>query len=427
LVFGIAPALGISRSDLHDTLKANGRHSTLSRSRTRAKSLLVISEIAFSLVLLTGSGLMIGSLIHLLRVKLGFDSEHVLTMRLSLPPSRYPSGRIATFYNRLQAQVRSLPGVQAVAVVNQLPMSDVAATSSFEVEGRRLEAGTDVADTHLVSANYLGAMGITLTRGRFLTEADVNSTPSSVSINQTLARKIWPGEDSIGKRIRLRSDAPWLSVAGVVGDIKNHGPRAETKPEMYFAYTEKPPLGLWIDLRSMTLVVRTTSEAQQMAGAIRQEIKNLDRDLPVYKILTLDQIVSASNSPTRFPTLILSLFAGLAMVMAATGVYGLLAYSVAQSRHEIGVRMALGAQRNQILGSFLGQAIRWAILGECLGLMASLLLVRFMRSLLFEVIPYDVRILAGVVTVLTAVVVAACYVPSFRATKIDPMVSLRYE
>jgi macrolide transport system ATP-binding/permease protein len=270
-------------------------------------------------------------------------------------------------------------------------------------------------------------MGITLTRGRFLTEADVNSTPSSVSINQTLARKIWPGEDSIGKRIRLRSDAPWLSVAGVVGDIKNHGPRAETKPEMYFAYTEKPPLGLWIDLRSMTLVVRTTSEAQQMAGAIRQEIKNLDRDLPVYKILTLDQIVSASNSPTRFPTLILSLFAGLAMVMAATGVYGLLAYSVAQSRHEIGVRMALGAQRNQILGSFLGQAIRWAILGECLGLMASLLLVRFMRSLLFEVIPYDVRILAGVVTVLTAVVVAACYVPSFRATKIDPMVSLRYE
>jgi ABC-type antimicrobial peptide transport system permease subunit len=196
---------------------------------------------------------------------------------------------------------------------------------------------------------------------------------------------------------------------------------------MYFAYTERPPLGLWIDLRSMTLVVRTTSEAQQMAGAIRQEIKNLDRDLPVYKILTLDQIVSASNSPTRFPTLILSLFAGLAVVMAATGVCGLLAYSVAQSRHEIGVRMALGAQRSQILGSFLGQAIRWAVLGECLGLIASLLLVRFMRSLLFEVIPYDVRILAGVVTMLTAVIVAACYVPSFRATKINPIVSLRYE
>jgi len=426
LLFGLVPALKASHSDFNDTLKTSGRNSGGSRRGTRHRSLLVISEIAFSLVLLAGAGLMIGSLVRLLGVTLGFDPKNVVTMRLSLPQARYSLGRTATFYQQLQEQVRSLPGVEAVAIVNQLPLSNTSANSSLEVEGR--PAGTDinVADSQIISPDYFRAMGIPLVRGRFLSEADTRPAPMSVMVNQTLARKVWPGENPIGKRIRFRSDAPWLSVIGVVTDIKNHGSNVATKPEVYFLHTDQPS-GLWADFRSMTLIVRTAGGPQQTVGAIRGELKNLDPDLPIYKVQTLDQIVSASVSQTRFPALLLSVFAGLALLLAAVGVYGVLAYTVEQSKHEIGVRMALGAPRAQILRLFLGQGVKWAMLGGGAGLLAAFILVRFMRSMLFEVGAYDPGIFASGVAMLTIVVLMACYLPALRATKIDPMAVVRSE
>ena len=426
LLFGLMPALKASHSNFNDILKTSGRNSMASRHGARNRSLLVVSEIAFSLVLLAGAGLMIGSLVHLLGVNLGFDPKNVITMRLSLPEARYPLSRTATFYKALQEQVRSLPGVAAVAIANQLPMSDAAANSSFEVEGR--SAGTDinVADSQIISPDYFRTMGIPLLRGRFLSESDSTPAPMSVMVNQTLVRKVWPGENPIGKRIRFRSDAPWLSVIGVVTDVKNHGSNVATKPEVYFLHTDQPS-GLWADFRSMTLIVRTAAEPQQTVGAIRGELKNLDPDLPIYKVQTLEQVVSASVSQIRFPALVLSVFAGLALLLAAVGVYGVLAYTVEQGKHEIGVRMALGAPRAQILRLFLGQGVKWVMLGGGAGLLAAFILVRFMRSMLFEVGPYDPRIFGSGAAMLTIVVLVACYLPALRATKIDPMTAVRSE
>ncbi len=426
LLFGLMPALKTSHPNLNAMLKEGGRDAMGSRRHTRTRSLLVMSAIAFSVVLLEGAGLMIASLVRLLEVQLGFDSANIVTVRLSLPELRYPNGRFAIFYKDFQEKVRSIPSVRAVAIVNQLPMSDVLANSSFEVEGRQLETGTNIANTQVISPDYFSVMRIPFVRGRALDEHDLNPAPSTVVVNQTLARKIWPEEDAIGKRLRLKPDASWLTVVGIVSDIKNEGSGKPTKPELYFLYTEQS-FGLWADLRSMTLVVRTSSEPQQIVSAIRGELKSLDPDLPIYNVQTLGEMVSASTSQTRLPAVLLSVFAGIALLLAAVGVYGVLAYTVAQSRREIGVRMALGAPRQRILKSFLGYGIKWAAVGGSAGLVAAFILVRFMRSMLFEVGPYNPTIFLSVAGVLGIVVLMSCYFPASRASSVDPMVALRYE
>jgi predicted permease len=426
LLFGLIPALKASRSNVSEALKTGGRDAMGSHHRTRIRSFLVISEIAFSLVLLTGAGLMVSSLRQLLNVDLGFNPQNVITMRLSVPEARYSIARTASFYHQLQERVRALPGVQAVAIVNQLPMSDPTANASFEVEGRPSNSDINVADTQIISPGYFRAMGISLMRGRFLSDEDANLPPASVIVNETLAGKIWPGTDPIGKRIRLGPSYPWLSVVGVVADVKNHGPSVATKAEMYLPHTGQP-FQIWVDLRSMTLVVRTAVEPQRMVSAIRSQLKGMDPDLAIFKVSTLEELVSSSTSQTRFPTLSLSLFAFIALVLSAIGIYGVLAYTVAQSRHDIGVRMALGAQQGQILRFFLGQGMRWAAIGGCVGLVAAVALVRFMRSMLFEVSAYDPRILLAVVAVLSALVLVACSIPALRAARVDPIVALRNE
>jgi predicted permease len=426
LLFGLIPALKASRSNFNDALKTGGRDAMGSHHRTRVRSLLVITEIAFSLVLLTGAGLMIGSLRNLLGVSLGFDPENVITMRLSLPEARYSIARTAAFYDQLQERVRGLPGVEAVAIVNQLPMTDVTANASFDVEGRPPNTDINVADTQIISPDYFRAMGISLLRGRFLNEEEAKLPPASVIVNQTLARKVWPGADPIGKRIRLQPGVPWLSVVGVVADIKNHGSNVATKPEMYFLLTDQP-FQIWADLRSMTLVVRAGSEPEQMVSAIRGQLNRLDPELPIYKVSTLNELVASSISQTRLPALTLSLFACTALLLAGIGVYGVLAYTVAQSRHEIGVRLALGAQRGQILRHFLSQGIRWAAIGGISGIGVSLVLVRFMRSMLFEISTYDPKTLLATATILLAAVLLSCSLPARRAASVDPMRALRSE
>ena len=429
LVFGLIPAFKASRSNVSEALKTGGRDATGSHRRTRIRSFLVISEIAFSLVLLTGAGLMISSLSHLLGVDLGFNPQNVITMRLSLPRNRYTLAQMAAFFRQLENRVRSLPGVQDAAIVNQLPMNDVTANSSFEVDGRKANSDINVADMQLISPDYFRVIGISLIRGRSFTDQDVNLPPLYVIVNQTFARKVWPGENPIGKRIRLRQNAPWLSVIGIVADIKNHGPNVVTMPEMYFLYTDQP-FGDWeggSDLASMTFVVRTSTEPQQMVRAIRDQLKSMDPELPIFKISTLGQVVSSSTSQTRFPTLSLSLFAFVALFLSAIGVYGVLAYTVAQSRHDIGVRMALGAQKGQILTFFLNQGVRWAAIGSCVGLIAAVAVVRFMRSMLFEVSAYDPTIFVTAGVGLVIVVLLACSIPALRAAKVDPLIALKTE
>jgi predicted permease len=426
LLFGLIPALKASRSNFNDALKTGGRDAMGSHHRTRMRSLLVITEIAFSLVLLTGAGLMIGTLKNLLGVSLGFNPENVITMRVSLPEARYSLARTAAFYRQLQDRVRGQPGVEAVAIVNQLPMSDVTANVSFDVEGRPSNTDINVADTQIISPDYFRAMGISLMRGQFLNDEEAKLPPASVVVNQTLARKVWPGTDPIGKRIRLQPSDPWLSVIGVVADIKNHGSNVATRPEIYFLLTDRP-VQLWVDLRSMTLVVRTSSEPGHMVSAVREQLKQLDSELPIYKVSTLKELVSSSISQTRFPALTLSLFACAALLLAAIGVYGVLAYTVAQSRHEIGVRMALGAQQGQILRFFLGQGVRWAALGGCAGIVVALIMVRFMRSMLFQISAYDPENFLAVVAVLSVVVLMACFIPALGATRVDPVVAMRNE
>jgi predicted permease len=426
LLFGLVPALKASRSNFNDALKTGGRDATGSHHRTRIRSLLVVAEIAFSLVLLTGAGLMIASLRNLLGVRLGFNPENVITMRLSLPEAPYSIARTAALYHELQDRVRGLPGVEAVAIVNQLPMTDVGANASFDVEGRTSNTDINVADTQIISPDYFRAMGISLRRGRFLNDEEARLASASVIVNQTLAGKVWPGTDPIGKRIRLGPDYPWLSVVGVVADIKNHGSNVATKPEMYFLLSDQP-FQIWVDLRSMTLVVRTSSEPDHMVSAIRGQLRQLDPELPIYNVSTLKELVSSSISQTRFPALTLSLFACAALLLAAIGVYGVLAYTVAQCRHEIGVRMAFGAQQGQILRLFLGQGVRWAALGACAGIFVALIVVRFMRSMLFEISAYDPKNFLAVVGVLGAVVFLACSIPALRATRVDPAVAMRNE
>jgi putative ABC transport system permease protein len=329
----------------------------------------------------------------------------------------------------LQNRVRGLPGVQDAAIVNQLPMNDVTATSSFDVEGRPANSDINVADMQLISPAYFRVMGISLVRGRFFTNEDLNLPPLYAMVNQTFARKVWPGTDPIGKRIRLRQNAPWLSVIGIVADIKNHGPNAVTKSEMYFLYSDQP-FGDWeagSDLASMTFVVRSATEPKQMVRSIRDQLKSMDPELPLFKVSTLEQIVSSSSSQTQFPMLSLSLFAFIALFLSAMGVYGVLAYTVAQSRHDIGVRIALGAQQAQIVRFFLGQGVRWAAIGGGFGLIAAVALVQFMRSMLFEVSAYDPRVFVTVGLGLSIVVLLACSIPALRAAKVDPLVAMKSE
>ena len=426
LLFGFVPAVKASGSNLSDALKTGARGTMGTSHRTRARGFLVMTEIAFSLVLLAGAGLMIGSLVKLLNVSLGFNPEHAVTMRLSLPESRYSLNQAESLFRQLQDRVRNLPGVRAVAIANQLPMSDVTSNASFDVQGPTFNTDVNVADTQIISPNYFRAMGISLLHGRVFTDSDANLPPASVIVNQTFARRVWPGADPIGKRIRLRTDAPWLSVIGVVADIKNHGSNVATKPEMYFLHTDQP-FGLWADFRSVTLVVRTAVEPQQIVSAVRGQLRNLDTELPVFKIATLEEIISSSISQTRFPTIALSAFAGIALFLSAIGVYGVLAYTVAQSRHDIGVRLALGARRDQILRLFLGRGLRWMAIGGLAGIAAALILVRFMRSMLFEISAYDPKVFLGAIAFLMVVVIVGGIAPALRAAKVDPMAALRYE
>jgi len=385
--------------------------------------LLVVSEVALSLVLLIGAGLMVKSFRRLLNVNLGFEPNNVLTMRLTLSWARYPEW--ITFYQQLLERIQGLPGVEAAGVVTQLPLDKTRANSSFTVEGRQLQPGTNVADTQMVNPDYFRAMGIQLLRGRSFTELDGRTAPVVV-VNETLANLAWPGEDPIGKPLRIRMDSPPVEVVGLVADLKNRGVRAETKPEMYFPHAQAS-LPLVPPSNSRAVVVRMASDPMRSASSIRSAIRETDPAVPIYDVKALAQIVSDSISETAFTTLLLVIFALTSLTLMAIGVYGVISHSVVQRTHEIAIRKALGATPSGLARSVIGQGFLLACCGIGLGLAAAFALTRVLSGLLYGVSADDPEVFIGISVLLIAVALAACYVPARKIMRVDPMTALRYE
>jgi putative ABC transport system permease protein len=424
VVFGLVPAWQATKSDLNESLKEGGRGGTAGARRNRARGLLVVSEIALSLVLLIGAGLMIKSFIRLEQVNPGFETQNVVTVRLSLPAAQYPAGpRRAAFFQQVIARLQSLPGVQSAAAISRLPMTAGNSSRSLAIEGRPNDGSGDGpgADYRVISPDYFRSMGIPFSKGRDFTDRDTGNAPAVVIINETMASRYWPDEDPLGKRLRVAAEGePWMDIVGVVRDVKHFGLDSQSKAEIYVPYLRDP----W---PFMTIVVRSTSDLASLSNAMRNEVWAVDRDLPVPDIRTMDQLLSGSVSRPRFNTLLLGIFASIALVLAAVGIYGVMSYSVTQRTHEIGIRMALGATQSDVLKLVVGQGMRLALIGVGIGLAAALALTRVLATLLFAVGATDPATFVIVSALLTGVALAACFVPARRAMKVDPMVALRYE
>ena len=424
LVFGLVPAWQASRPDLNEVLKEGGGKGAGGQGRSRARNVLTVAEVAAAFVLLVGAGLLIKSFYRLQQVNLGFNPERALSVPLALTTVRYRDGgaRLA-FVEQVAQRLKGLPGVQAVGGVTTLPLSSNYSTGTFAVEGRPPDPGeSNIANVRAATPDYFRAMEIPLIGGRAFTEEDTFQAPAVTVINETLARRYWPGENPIGKRIisPARADGTLTTVVGMVGDVRNDGLDDEPKPELYFPYAQNRQTHL-------AIVVRTANYPAGLMAAVRREVWAVDKNLPLANLSTLEQLLDKTIAQRRFNLLLLGMFAGVALVLAAVGIYGVMSYAVTQRTHEIGVRMALGAQTSNVLRMVVGQGIRLALVGIAIGLGAALALTRLMASLLYEVSATDPLTFAVIALMLAAVALVACYVPARRATRVDPMLALRYE
>jgi len=424
-LFGLLPALSASKTDLAESLKEGGsRGSTAGQGARRLRNSLVVSEIAIAVVLLAGAGLMVRSFQSIQAVDPGFRPERVLTFDLSLPAARYKEdAQLTGFYDQLGARAAALPGVERAAVTSALPLSggDIL---SFVIEGRPELPPEKVQDAEYstVSPEYFDVMGIRLVSGEKFTERDRAGAPAVTLISETMARKYWPGEDPVGKRINLGDPArsPWRTVVGVVKDIRREALDKEPYPQMYSPIAQFPRRGL-------SVVARASGDPLGLVPAVRRELAGLDKDLPLSNVRTMEQVLAESVARRRFQMLLIAAFAGIGLLLAAVGIYGVISYSVAQRRHEIGVRMALGARAPDILRLVVGQGLGLALAGVGVGLLAAFALTRVMSSLLYGVSATDPVTFACVSLALLGVALLACLIPARRATKVDPMVALRYE
>jgi putative ABC transport system permease protein len=423
LLFGLAPAWQVSKPDLNDALKEGGRNSA-SGSR-RLRSLLVISEVALSLVLLIGAGLLFRSFLALLKTDPGFNAEGVLTMNLNLPFAKYKEeNQRAAFYGDLVQRVKSLPGVQSAALVNYLPLGGANSSDSFLVEGQPEPApGQENNGRYRVcTPDYFQTMGISILKGRPFNDQDKAGVKPVVIVNETLARRYWPNDDAIGKRIRFEGPldkAPWMEIVGVTRDVK-HELNLPVTPEYYLPHAQDS----W---NAMVLVARTTVEPGSMAGPIRQQVLAIDKDQPVYGVYTMNEVRAISVTLYTFGFAMMGIFATVALVLASIGIYGVMAFAVTQRTQEIGIRMALGAQALDVLKLVVANGMSLAVIGVIAGLAGSFGITRLMASLLFNVSPTDLLTFALVTAGLLLVALVACYIPARRATKVDPLVALRYE
>jgi putative ABC transport system permease protein len=436
IIFGLAPALQISTTNLNEVLKEGTRAaSTSSPHRARLRKTLVIVEIALSLVLLVSAGLLVESIRRVTEVNPGFNTQNLLTASVSFP--RRPASdekdadaaaarevqEQASFLREAEGRISSMPGVQAVGAINDLPVAGQGSVNGdFNIEGRpQFKSGeAPVAEFRLITPNYFNAIGIPLLKGRTFNEADGPQAPVPIMVNETLARRFFSGEDPLGKRLLVLDDKPH-EIVGVVGDARQWGLDRPADPEVYFSYTQMA-FGA-----GTTLVVRTNVEPGSLTEGLRRAVRDVSRDAPVYSIRTMNQVLAESTAQRRFNTILMTSFAAVALLMAAIGLYGVISYSVAQRVHEIGIRMALGAQFGDVMRMVLWQGFKLALAGVVCGLFVSYGITRVMTNLLYGVSATDPLTFTLVSVLLTTVALLACYIPARRAARVDPMVALRYE
>jgi putative ABC transport system permease protein len=422
-VFGLAPAWQVSKPNVNDALKEGGRQGGAGSHRLR--SLLVISEIALSLMLLIGAGLFIRSFAALLKSNPGFNPEGVVTANLNLPVAKYKDeSQRANFYADLIQRVRTLPGVQSAAVVNYIPLGGSNSSDDFLIEGapEPKPGQENVGRYRVCTPDYFQTMGISILKGRGFNDQDKAGSLPVVIVNETLARKYWPAGDALGKRIRFYGPldkAPWMQIVGIVQDVK-HELNSPVTPEYYLPH----PQDSW---NAMVLVARTSVDPGSLAAPIRQQVSAIDRDLPVFDVKTMQEVRALSIAVYSIGSVTMTIFAIVALLLAAVGIYGVMAFAVSQRTQEIGIRMALGARALDVLKLVLRNGMFLAAIGAVIGLAGAFAITRFMSSLLFGVSPTDIWTFALVTMGLLLVALFACFIPARRATKVDPMIALRYE
>ncbi|HEU4836108.1 MAG TPA: ABC transporter permease [Pyrinomonadaceae bacterium] len=427
ILFGLAPAFQISRSDVQEAIRETGRGASGSRRQSRFRQALIVAEVALSVVLLAGAGLLFRSFLRLQSVDTGFVSQQVLTARLTPSGPNYANDAdFVKFYNQVIEKVSAVPGVQDVGIINTLPLYK-GPTSGFRVEGRPVTTPDKWPSVNyrVVSPNYFRAMGIPVLQGRAYSDRDNENAPLVMMVNQQLAREIFPDENPVGKRITFGGTGAdgqprWFEIVGVVANVRSDELREAPVAELYFSSQQD----LW---PAMSLVVRSSVEPSSLSASVRQAVNEVDRSVPVADVKTMEHIVSESITQPRFNLFLLGLFSAVAMVLSAAGIYGVTAYTVTQRTHELGIRIALGAQVTDVLKMVLGQGMAVIGVGLLLGLVAAFGLVRFLRSLLFGVGENDPLTFVAITVVLMLVALIACYIPARRATKVDPLVALRTE
>jgi len=425
IIFGLVPALEATRLDLQGSLKEGGKNIGGSVRSHRFRNLFVVAEVALALVLLVGAGLLTRSLSRLQSVDPGFNSRNLLTMKISLPSRKYDADpKIIDFFKRATEKIKGLPGVTAVGATNYLPFTGPYSGTLVEIEGRpKLPPGQELTTGVCVTdANYFQTMQIPLRRGRFFTDQEVSALRHVVIVNETFARRNLPGEDPLGKRVTIymKDDNQPTEIIGVVGDNKHMGLDSEIEPMAYWPQAE-------LTYSSMTMVIRTSGEPATLASPAREIVRELDGEQPVANVSTMEGLLSKSVARSRFNTTLLAVFALVALILSAVGIYGVMSYSVTQRTHEIGVRMALGAQHHDVIKLVVRQGALLGVVGVAAGLAASMGLTRLLATLLFGVTATDAPTFAVVAAGLLLVVLIACYVPARRAAKVDPLTALRYE
>jgi putative ABC transport system permease protein len=425
LLFGFLPALAASRLNVNDTLKEGAPSAGVGRRRGLLRNALIVSEVALSLALLATAGLMMKSFVRLERVSPGFNPDRMLTMFVALPDAKYASDpQISSFYEQLIERVQNLPGVQSAAAANIIPLDKMNTTSSIRIEGRPEPKPGEEPDANFrtVSNSYFRTMQIPIVRGREFTSQDSEKVQQVVAVNEAFAARFWPGEDPIGKRMRFSGplqEHPWRTLVAVVGNVKNQLDVA-APPEMYFPLRQQTQ-------NTMALVVRTSADPRSLEESVRAQVAALDRDQPVFDIRTMDDLRSLSVIPQRIGGTLMAAFAGFALVLAAIGLFGVIAYAVSERTREIGIRMALGAKPREVFRLVVGQGMTLALIGLLVGLPLALGMGRAVAGLLYGVAPNDFRTFVSVALLLALVAFVACYIPARRAMRVDPIIALRYE
>jgi putative ABC transport system permease protein len=426
IVFGLAPALQASRPDLNESLKESGRGTTGGLRQNRLRAFLIVSEVSLAVVLMIGATLLTKSFVRLLQVNPGFDPTHTLTMEVALPtlpPSRYANDEAQTaYFKEVLTRLNHTPGVSAAGAVLSLPLTGAEESTDLFIEGRPRPTFEQrpSADYTIVTPEYFQALQIPLLKGRQFSDRDDKDAPAAIIINEALARRYWPDEDAIGQRLTVGFEKAPRQIVGVVGNVKQTTLNADPRPTMYMPHLQRPTGG-------MTIVIRANSDASSLSQVARTQIHSVDPSIPVTNIRTMDEVFAASIAQQRFAMLLVGLFGVLALTLATIGIYGVMSYSVTQRTHEIGLRMALGAQRADVLKLILKHGILVSLLGVVVGVAASFGLTRVMSSLLFGVTPTDTIIFATVALGILAIGAIATYLPAWRATRVDPLLALRYE